>query len=105
MLARERRNFARGETWDSRVEALMPRLDPVFPRVSSVIITYNNLMNRQCLESVFEGTSWPNLEVVVVDNASTDGTAEWLTKVAPAYSRLHVSLNAENRGFAAATRD
>ncbi len=102
-LAAERRAFARRETWDSRIEALAPRLAGVFPRVSVVIVTFNNLeLSRQCLESLFEGTSWPNLEVFVIDNASTDGTKEWLRSLAETYRGLTVILNSDNRGFAAA---
>lgn len=102
-LAAERRAFARRETWDNRSEALQPHLANSLGRVSVVIVTYNNLeMNRQCLESLFNGTSWPNLEVFVVDNASTDGTPEWLTQAPASYQGLTVILNTENRGFAAA---
>ena len=101
--AAERRAFARGETWDARVEALVPSLAGAFPRVSVVIVTYNNrALNEQCLASVLEDTSWPNLEVIVVDNASTDGTAAWLDQAPAIYEGLRVILNAENRGFAAA---
>jgi GT2 family glycosyltransferase/glycosyltransferase involved in cell wall biosynthesis len=101
--AADRRAFARRETWDARLEALTPLLAGVFPRVTVVIVTYNNrALNEQCLASVFEGTSWPNLEVIVVDNASTDGTAGWLEQAAVTYEGLRVILNSENRGFAAA---
>jgi GT2 family glycosyltransferase/glycosyltransferase involved in cell wall biosynthesis len=102
-LAAERRAFARHETWEARVETLAPRLAAVFPRVSVVIVTYNNLaLNKQCVESLFEGTSWPNLEVFAVDNASTDGTAEWLAEAGDRFPGLKVILNDRNRGFAAA---
>jgi GT2 family glycosyltransferase/glycosyltransferase involved in cell wall biosynthesis len=102
-LAEDRRRFARSETWQNRIETLAPQVTAAFPRVSIVIVTYNNLaLNQQCLDSLFNTTSWPNLEVFVVDNASTDGTAEWLQEAAPSYPRLTVILNSENRGFAAA---
>ena len=35
-----------------------------------------------CLESIFRETDYPNFEVIVVDNASHDGTAEWLAEEA-----------------------
>ena len=71
------------------------------PLASIVIVTYNNLaLNRQCLESIFAATDWPNFEVITVDNASRDGTPEWLTRQAAQEPRLHVFLNAENRGYA-----
>ena len=102
-VAEQRRTFARAETWENRIEALVPQVAATFPRVSIVIVTYNNLeLNQQCLESLLTTTSWPNLEVFVVDNASTDGTAEWLQEAARSYSGLTVILNNANRGFAAA---
>lgn len=53
------------------------------PRVSVVIVTWNgrDLLER-FLPSVL-ATDYPNLEVVVADNASTDGSAEWLREAHP----------------------
>jgi GT2 family glycosyltransferase len=42
------------------------------------------------------------LEVIVVDNASRDGTPEYLRLAATQHENLRVILNDENRGFAAA---
>ena len=54
------------------------------PRVSIVIVTWNGrgLLER-FLPSVL-ATDYPAVEVVVADNASTDGTAEWLAATYPA---------------------
>ena len=54
------------------------------PRVSIVIVTWNGrgLLER-FLPSVL-ATDYPAVEVVVADNASTDGTADWLTATHPA---------------------
>lgn len=53
------------------------------PRVSVVIVTWNGrgLLER-FLPSVL-ATDYPDLEVVVADNASTDGTADWLATMHP----------------------
>lgn len=46
--------------------------------ISIVVVTYNRLdYTKQCLESIVIGTDVP-MELIVVDNASTDGSREWL---------------------------
>lgn len=52
---------------------------------------------ERCLNSVFAQTCVPQ-EVVVVDNGSTDGSAEW---IAERYDRVQLHLNEKNEGFAA----
>jgi GT2 family glycosyltransferase len=75
-----------------------------FPKASIVVVTRDNRdLNRLCLESLRARTEWPNYEVIVVDNGSTDGTAELLAELARGWPNLRVLANAENRGFAAAT--
>lgn len=68
--------------------------------VSVVIPTYNrrDLIER-CLESLSKQTE-PELDVIVVDDGSTDGTAAWLAEEHPG---VRVEVMPENRGFAAAT--
>ena len=46
--------------------------------VSVTVVTYNSgRFIKRCLESVLE-QKYPSLEVVVIDNASTDGTVDIL---------------------------
>jgi GT2 family glycosyltransferase/glycosyltransferase involved in cell wall biosynthesis len=100
---RDRRVFAAGNTWAERFERLAPAVGRLFPKVSIVVTTYNNLeMNRRCLESLYSQTVWPNFEVIVVDNASTDGTPDYLKTAQKTYSGISVLLNDSNIGFAAA---
>jgi GT2 family glycosyltransferase len=67
--------------------------------VSVTIVTYNSgRFIKRCLESVLE-QKYPNLEVVVVDNASNDGTVDILE---PFADRCRLYYNDENLGFAAA---
>jgi Predicted glycosyltransferases len=100
---RDRKAFAAENTWAARFEKLDPALRQTFPKVSIVVVTYNNLeMNRQCIESIYGRTTWPNFEVIVVDNASADGTPEFLKVSEKTYPRLSVILNDSNVGFAAA---
>ena len=67
--------------------------------VSVTLVTYNSgRFIRRCLESVLE-QRYPHLEIIVIDNASTDGTADILEQFA---DRCHIHYNQENIGFAAA---
>ena len=67
--------------------------------VSVTIVTYNSgRFIRRCLESVLD-QHYPDLELIVVDNASTDGTTDILE---PFEDRCTIVYNEENIGFAAA---
>jgi GT2 family glycosyltransferase len=67
--------------------------------VSVTLVTYNSgRFIKRCLESVLE-QKYPNLEVVIVDNASTDGTADILEQFA---DQCRIYYNDQNLGFAAA---
>src|SRR5882724_4026015 len=67
--------------------------------VSVTIVTYNSgRFIKRCLESVLE-QKYPNLEIIVVDNASTDGTADILEQFT---EQCQIHYNDENIGFAAA---
>lgn len=53
------------------------------PRVSIIIVTWNALpLLRKCLPSVVS-TEYDNLEIILADNASTDGSAEWVHETFP----------------------
>ena len=67
--------------------------------VSVTVVTYNSgRFIKRCLESVLE-QKYENLEVVVIDNASTDGTVDILEQFA---DRCRIYYNDENVGFAGA---
>lgn len=67
--------------------------------VSVTLVTYNSgRFIKRCLESVLE-QKYPHLEIIVIDNASTDGTVDLLDQFQDT-CRIH--LNTENTGFAAA---
>jgi GT2 family glycosyltransferase/glycosyltransferase involved in cell wall biosynthesis len=100
---RARQLFAEENTWEKRYQALAPAVRDVFPKASIVIVTYNNLeLNRLCMESIYARTEWPNFEVIVVDNNSTDGSQEYLSEAENNFANLRVILNETNLGFAAA---
>jgi GT2 family glycosyltransferase len=71
------------------------------PRASIVVVTWDNLLfNRLCLECLLDLTEDGSCEIVVVDNGSTDGTAEYLKQLAERYPQFRVFFNDCNRGFA-----
>ncbi|MEO5924480.1 MAG: glycosyltransferase family 2 protein [Bryobacteraceae bacterium] len=72
---------------------------PVKDSVSVTLVTYNSgRFIKRCLESVLE-QKYANMEVVVVDNASTDGTVDILEQFS---DRCRIYYNDNNLGFAAA---
>jgi GT2 family glycosyltransferase len=71
-------------------------------KFSIIVVTYNSLaFTRLCLASVLDDASVA-AEVIVVDNASTDGTVEFLQHLARVDRRVRIILNSHNAGFAAA---
>ncbi|MEM1054133.1 MAG: glycosyltransferase family 2 protein [Bacteroidota bacterium] len=72
------------------------------PRVSVVIVTWNG---RELLERFLPSvlaTDYPSVEVVIADNDSSDGTAEWLREHHP---EIVVVRHAENLLFAAGNNE
>ena len=68
--------------------------------LSIVIVSWNvRDLLRQCLLSVFADSQACKLETIVVDNVSTDGSAEM---VRAEFADVHLIVNTENRGFPAA---
>ena len=68
------------------------------PDVSIVIVNYNGFnFTAQCLDSIYENPPLASLEIVVVDNASQDDSADLLeTK----YPEIKLVRSPENRGIA-----
>lgn len=68
--------------------------------LSIIIVSWNTLeMTRDCLATVAPGHGDLKVELFVVDNASTDGSADMVQTEFP---DVHLIRNADNRGFAAA---
>ena len=64
--------------------------------VTIIILTWNGLAyTKRCLETLRGRTVFPEYEVVVVDNGSTDGTVEYLRSL----HWLRVFENGRNLGF------
>ena len=69
--------------------------------VSIIMLTYNQIKyTKLCIESIFNHTSLIKtpFEIIVVDNASTDGTVEYLEGLEQS-KEIRVIYNRENLGF------
>jgi len=68
--------------------------------VSVVILNFNGIkFLSKCLDSVLE-SDYPNFEVIFVDNASTDGSLDFVRSNFCQYSNLKIIQNSRNLGFA-----
>jgi GT2 family glycosyltransferase/glycosyltransferase involved in cell wall biosynthesis len=105
-LGVRRRAWAIEHTWASRTAAIEKAVEDVTPRVSVIVLSYNNLaLTRACIRSVLTLSDYPDLELIVVDNASSDETPTYLKALALRDSRVRLVLNASNNGFAAGNND
>ena len=81
-LQEKRIAFAKNNSWKMRAELILNKVDgflTAMPKVSIVVLTYNNLdITRKCLLSIEKWTSYKNVELIVVDNASSDETPEFI---------------------------
>jgi O-antigen biosynthesis protein len=101
-----RRSFAEQQTWQHRAQAFRAAVEELAvrgPLASIVVVTYNNLeLTRACLASLETLTDYDPFEVIVVDNASSDGSPAFLREWAAQGGRRRLILNDDNKGFAAA---
>jgi GT2 family glycosyltransferase len=66
------------------------------PKVAVVILNWNGIKHlRQFLPSVMSST-WPNLDIIVGDNASTDSSVEFIRQE---YPSIQIIQNDQNYGF------
>lgn len=101
-----RRDFAKSNTWRKRFACLNNVIVETFEKVSIVIATHNSMeFAGPCFDAIAAGTRHPDYEVIVVDNASRDGTADFLKNRAASDSRIRVITCAKNNGFSAATNE
>lgn len=78
----------------------MSKKDEVCPSVSIIIVNFNGKEPlKQCLTSLLT-TNYPNFEIIVVDNASTDGSIESTKKLFGSCPYIKIVENHENLGHA-----
>lgn len=67
------------------------------PKVTAIVLNWNNYQDtRSCLESL-QTVDYENLDVLVVDNGSTDGSGK---KIEAKFPSVDLLYNEENQGFA-----
>lgn len=76
-------------------------------RASIIVLCYNSLEETTlpCLESVVKNTPADKYELIVVDNASSDGTPEYLQEFARQHVNVQLQLNNVNKGYAGGNND
>jgi GT2 family glycosyltransferase len=78
------------------------------PDASIVIVSFNTRdLLRECIRTLYRGAGGVNLETIVVDNASKDGSADMVAAEFPTVRLIRSETNlgfaaANNRGFAVA---
>lgn len=86
--------------------AALPESDPrtaapTMPRASVIVVSRDNLeLTRLCVESVLETTRPDEAELIVIDNASTDGTVDYLRSLAQGFEAVRPLFCTTNDGFA-----
>jgi GT2 family glycosyltransferase len=72
-------------------------------RVSVVVVNYNGMeVLEGCLRALLEDTGGTEVEILVVDNASSDDSAEVAERLAPEHDSIRLIRSATNRGYAGA---
>ena len=102
-LANERVKPARANDWTQRFENNRKALVSLHPKVSIIVISYNSVeLTRRCIESVLCNTTYPNYKLVVIDNASSADTRNYLRYLHRTQPNITIKLNNQNLRFSAA---
>ena len=95
------KDYALRNTWRHRGDDLVQVLEDL-PLVSVVILSYGDpALSKAAIHSLFEhGPTYPNMEVLVVDNGSPSASLDDIKSFASRYPNVHIVENGENLGFA-----
>ena len=63
------------------------------PLVSVIIVTWNRKDDMLETLDALQNQTYSNLEVIIVDNGSSDGTADVIRKKYPNYKLIYLSSN------------
>lgn len=93
------------DIWQNYLATKMPREELLTGKgsdklTSIVILSYNTKdYLRHCIASIRRYTAPGSYEMIIIDNASTDGSAKWLCEEQARSMDLRVVFNRENVGF------
>ena len=95
------KDYALRNTWRHRCNDLVQVLEDL-PLVSVIILSYGDPgLSKASIHSLFEhGPTYPNMEVLVVDNGSPSASLDDIKSFASHYPNVHIVENGENLGFA-----
>lgn len=105
-LVTDRKKWAESHDWLERARHLESEMELLTngnkaAKVSIVVLTFNNLkLTKDCLESIERNTTYVNFEVIIVDNASTDGSIDYLENFCSRRDNYLFISNEKNLGFA-----
>lgn len=70
--------------------------------LSIIILNYNTRgLLKECIKGLKLANPLLDYEVIIVDNASSDGSQEYMKELAAEWDRIRIILNPKNVGFAA----
>ena len=95
------KDYALRNTWRHRGGDLVQVLED-HPLVSIIILSYGDpALSKASIHSLFEhGPTYPDMEVLVVDNGSPSASLDDIKSFASHYPNVHIIENGENLGFA-----
>src|SRR5688572_11112814 len=96
--------FHQAECWEPAVWQVTEELveSREWPTLSIGILTYNRRDRlRTTLDMILRGTPYPDLDVIVIDNGSADGTAEMVRTEFP---EVRLEVMPANLGVSARNR-
>lgn len=96
--------FAERNRWEDRARAYHDAFERMIPRVSIIVPAYNQRrFTWNCLIALERFTAYPDWEVILVNDASTDETRQWLDEWAAERPWIRPVHREKNGGFAVAS--
>jgi len=76
-------------------------------KASIIALAYNQLEQgtKPCIESIYKYTNEDDFELIIVDNNSSDNTAQYLESLKKEKNNVKIVLNKTNRGYAGGNND